>query len=180
MKKMLSATALLLALSTFATVVVSAQSASTTNTNQGNHTTTTNTIIQTSNTVSAIKSPLALNEQTYFHEAPGGKLLGWLQPQDVPVHTATTDSSNATWYRVHTWIGEAWIKDPNAHIKTAVVASNTYYFAAPNGKALGSLSKQSVKVLSESTDNKGAIWYKINTSHGKAWIKSPVQPNLTK
>ncbi|MCY9512802.1 hypothetical protein [Paenibacillus apiarius] len=129
----------------------------------------------TTGAVSAQTDTMDLKQKTAFYEAVGGQRIGYLAPQKVGIEEATTDNSNITWYKIHTWVGYTWMKDPNASTKTVVIPNETAFYKSPNGDRLGLLGSQTANIISERMDDSGFIWFQINTYKGKYWIIDPAQ-----
>lgn len=53
-------------------------------------------------------NPVSLDKITYFYNAPGGKAMSALAPQDVHPTGQMIDN----WVEIYTWLGKAWIYLP--------------------------------------------------------------------
>lgn len=138
---------------------------------------------QAANTTGAVTKETVfvdLEQNTTLYDSVGGKKVGLLGPQVIYVEAASKDENNITWYRVFTWIGTVWMKDPNAYNKLVTLSSNTPIYNSPNGKQVGNLSAQIAPIINEQIDNSGLIWYQINSYKGKAWVRNPEQSQLVK
>lgn len=121
-----------------------------------------------------------LKQNTTLYDSISGKKVGLLEPQVISIEAASKDEHNTTWYRVFTWMGTAWMKDPNAYSKLVAVGPNTTIYNMPNGKQTGNLAAQTLPIINEQIDESGFTWYQINSYQGKAWILNPEQSQRVK
>ncbi|MCG7409719.1 hypothetical protein MH117_20135 [Paenibacillus sp. ACRRX] len=158
MKRILSVLALTLAFSTFSGAALAAASDST------------GTVIKQTDAIE-------LKQATPFYSTPGGKKLGSINPQQIGVLEASKDGNNVTWYKINTWKGIAWIKDPASlpQLKLVEVGNGTVFYKGTNGARLGTLSKQTLHVISQKTDKNGFTWYQVKTWKENSWVIAPDQ-----